>query len=147
MAIAYQDVYVAQISIEANQMQTIKAIMEAEAYPGPSLIIGYTPCINHGIRGGMSKSIENAKAAVESGYWQLYRYDPRLRDKGKDPMRIDFKKQDFSKMTAFMENQVRFSALRNIKPSEGEVDEMLDQTVKDMEERTQVYSQLADLKK
>ncbi len=147
MAIAYQDVYVAQISIEANQMQTIKAIMEAEAYPGPSLIIGYTPCINHGIRGGMAKSIENAKAAVESGYWQLYRYDPRLRDKGKDPMRIDFKKQDFSKMTSFMENQVRFSALRNIKPSGEEVDEMLDQTVKDMEERTQVYSQLADLKK
>lgn len=137
----------AQISIEANQMQTIKAIMEAEAYPGPSLIIGYTPCINHGIRGGMGKSIENAKAAVESGYWQLYRYDPRLRDKGKDPMRIDFKKQDFSKMTAFMENQVRFSALRNIKPSEGEVDSMLDQTVKDMEERQQVYKQLADLKK
>lgn len=147
MAIAYQDVYVAQISIEANQMQTIKAIMEAEAYPGPSLIIGYTPCINHGIRGGMAKSIENAKAAVESGYWQLYRYDPRLLDKGKDPMRIDFKKQDFSKMTSFMENQVRFSALRNIKPSGEEVDEMLDQTVKDMEERTQVYSQLADLKK
>lgn len=147
MAIAYQDVYVAQISIEANPMQAIKAIMEAEAYPGPSLIIGYTPCINHGIRGGMSKSIDNAKAAVESGYWQLYRYDPRLKEKGKDPMRIDYKKQDYSKMTAFMENQVRFSALRNIKESSEEVDDMLDQTVKDMEERSQVYSQLATLKK
>lgn len=147
MAIAYQDVYVAQISIEANAKQALKAIMEAEAYPGPSIIIGYTPCINHGIKGGMSQSIKESKAAVESGYWQLYRYDPRLREKGKDPMRIDFKKVDFTKMNEFLENQVRFSALRNIKSSTEEVDEMLEQTVQDMEERTGVYSQLADLKK
>ncbi|MGX7373210.1 pyruvate:ferredoxin (flavodoxin) oxidoreductase [Enterococcus asini] len=147
MAIAYQDVYVAQISLEANPAQAMKAIVEAEAYPGPSLIIGYTPCINHGIKGGMSKSAENAKAAVESGYWQLYRYDPRLREKGKDPMRMDFKKADFDKMTDFMETQVRFSALRNIKESGEEVDEMLEQTADELEERTKVYSDLASLKK
>ncbi len=147
MAIAYQDIYVAQISIEANPKQALKAILEAESYPGPSLIIGYTPCINHGLKGGMSQSIKESKDAVESGYWQLYRYDPRLREKGKDPMRIDFKKVDFTKMNEFLENQVRFSALRNIKTSTEEVDEMLEQTVQDMEERTGVYSQLADLNK
>ncbi|MDR0921162.1 MAG: pyruvate:ferredoxin (flavodoxin) oxidoreductase [Lactobacillales bacterium] len=147
MAISYNDVYVAQIAIEANPMQAIKAIAEAESYPGPSLIIGYTPCINHGLRGGMSQTIRESKEAVESGYWQLYRYDPRLAAKGKDPMRIDFKKADFDKMETFLEQQTRFSALRNVKKDEEEVQEMLHHTVEDMEERSENYNRLASLKK
>lgn len=143
MAMAYRDVYVASISIEANPAQALKAITEAENYPGPSLIIGYTPCINHGLRGGMSQTIKESKDAVESGYWPLYRHDPRLRAKGKDPMRVDFKKADYSKMDDFLRSQVRFSALQNVKSDEEEVDRMLHQTVIDMEERSENYKQLA----
>ncbi|MHC5373363.1 pyruvate:ferredoxin (flavodoxin) oxidoreductase [Enterococcus sp. LJL120] len=146
MAMTYRDVYVASVAIEANPAQTIKAIAEAESYPGPSLIIGYTPCINHGIKGGMGKSIEESVKAVESGYWPLYRFDPRQADKGKNPMKIDFKKTDFSKMNDFLEGQTRFSALYNIK-DEQEVDEMLDTTVEDMEARQEQYVDLADTKK
>lgn len=147
MAIAYNDVYVAQIAIEANPMQAIKAIQEAENYPGPSLIIGYTPCINHGLRGGMSQTIKESKDAVESGYWQLYRYDPRLAAKGKDPMRIDYKKADFSKMSDFLEQQTRFSALRSVKKDEQEVQDMLHHTVEAMTERSENYNRLAAYKK
>ena len=147
MAIAYNDVYVAQIAIEANPMQAIKAISEAESYPGPSVIIGYTPCINHGLRGGMSQTIKESKEAVESGYWQLYRYDPRLAAKGKDPMRIDYKKADFSKMSDFLEQQTRFSALRSVKKDEQEVQDMLHQTVDAMMARSENYNRLAAYKK
>ncbi|MEO1768227.1 pyruvate:ferredoxin (flavodoxin) oxidoreductase [Candidatus Enterococcus ferrettii] len=142
IAMTYRDVYVAQVAIEANPAQTLKAIREAETYPGPSIIIGYTPCINHGIRGGMSKSIEESIEAVESGYWQLYRFDPRQADKGKDPLRIDYKKADFSKMNDFLEGQTRFSALHNIKQDTAEVEEMLNQTVDDAEKRLENYSEL-----
>ncbi|WP_416183250.1 MAG: pyruvate:ferredoxin (flavodoxin) oxidoreductase [Pseudolactococcus raffinolactis] len=147
MAISYNDVYVAQIAIEANPMQAIKAIQEAENYPGPSLIIGYTPCISHGLRGGMGQTIQESKDAVESGYWQLYRYDPRLAARGKDPMRIDYKKADFSKMSAFLENQTRFSALRSVKKDEQEVQDMLQHTVDVMTERSENYNRLAAYKK
>lgn len=142
IAMTYRDVYVAQVAIEANPTQALKAIQEAEAYPGPSIIIGYTPCINHGLRGGMSKSIKESKEAVESGYWQLYRFDPVRAQKGKEPMRIDFKKADFSKMNDFLEGQTRFSALHNIKKNDEIVEEMLNQTVEDMEERSKNYSEL-----
>lgn len=98
MAIAYNDVYgVAGVPL-GQIVQAIKAISEAESYPGPSVIIGYTPCINHGLRGGMSQTIKESKEAVESGYWQLYRYDPRLAAKGKGSSAVDYK-TDFSKMS------------------------------------------------
>lgn len=142
IAMTYRDVYVAQVAIEANPTQALKAIQEAEAYPGPSIIIGYTPCINHGLRGGMSQSIKESKEAVESGYWQLYRFDPVRAQKGKEPMRIDFKKADFSRMNDFLEEQTRFSALHNIKENNEVVEEMLNQTVEDMEERSKNYSEL-----
>ncbi|MGO3912558.1 pyruvate:ferredoxin (flavodoxin) oxidoreductase [Enterococcus viikkiensis] len=142
IAMTYRDVYVAQVAIEANPTQALKAIQEAEAYPGPSIIIGYTPCINHGLRGGMSQSIKESKEAVESGYWQLYRFDPVRAQMGKEPMRIDFKKADFSRMNDFLEEQTRFSALHNIKENNEVVEEMLNQTVEDMEERSKNYSEL-----
>ena len=118
MAITYGNVYVAQVALGANSMQTIKAIDEAERYLGPSIIIGYTPCINHGVKGGMVRTLDQAKEAVESGYWPLYRYNPELVKKGKDPMVIDYKKTDFDKMRDFLENKhvtLRCIQLKRIK--------------------------------
>ncbi|MFV0558173.1 MAG: pyruvate:ferredoxin (flavodoxin) oxidoreductase, partial [Enterococcus sp.] len=88
MAMTYGNVYVAQIASGANQMQTIKAFDEAERFPGPSIIIAYTPCITHGLFGGMKESLKEAKDAVSSGYWSLYRFNPELREKGKVPMTL-----------------------------------------------------------
>jgi len=83
MAISYGYVYVAQIALGANMNHTVKAIAEAEKYKGPSLIIAYSPCINHGIKSGMGTSIKEEKKAVDAGYWHLYRYNPELKDEGK----------------------------------------------------------------
>ena len=90
----YENVYVAQIASGANQMQTIKAFEEAEKFPGPSIIIAYTPCITHGLAGGMSQTLKEAKDAVHSGYWSLYRYNPLLREKARTND-IGFQKPDF----------------------------------------------------
>ena len=147
MAATYGNVYVAQISINAHPNQAIKAITEAENYPGPSLIIGYTPCINHGIKGGMSNALLNAREALESGYWQLYRYDPRLAEKGKDPMRIDYKKADLSKIPDFLETQTRFSSLINVTKDEEIVDEMYDNTQQDVADRNENYERLSKMRK
>lgn len=147
MAATYGNVYVAQISMEANPAQAMKAIIEAEAYPGPSLIIGYTPCITHGLKGGMGNSIHEAVEAVESGYWQLYRYDPRLAAKGKDPFRLDFKKAEFDKIPALLNKQTRFSALNTVKKDPTKVSEMYEATVEAMEHRSETYTELAGMKK
>ena len=147
MAATYGNVYVAQIAIEANPTQALKAIVEAESYPGPSIIIGYVPCINHGLKGGMVNSIKESKQAVESGYWQLYRYDPRLAAKGKDPMKVDFKKADFTQIPALLNMQNRFAALHTVKKDEEVVEEMYQKTVEDMERRSETYSELAAMKK
>jgi pyruvate-ferredoxin/flavodoxin oxidoreductase len=144
MAITYGNVYVAQVALGANSMQTIKAIAEAESYPGPSLIIGYTPCINHGVKGGMSTTLSLAKEAVESGYWQLYRYNPQLVAKGKDPMTIDYKKADFTKIRDFLEKQTRFSALHTIKDNQTAVEELLAKTQEDAKERSESYVKMVD---
>ena len=90
MAMSYGYVYVAQIAMGANMNQTIKAITEAENYKGPSLIIAYSPCINHGIKTGMGTSILEEKKAVEAGYWHLYRHNPLLTDEGKNPFMLEF---------------------------------------------------------
>ena len=142
MAITYGNVYVAQVALGANSMQTIKAIDEAERYPGPSIIIGYTPCINHGVKGGMVRTLDQAKEAVESGYWPLYRYNPELVKKGKDPMVIDYKKTDFDKMRDFLEKQTRYSALHTIKQNQEVVEHLLDKTKEDAIERSESYNKL-----
>ncbi|MFC4771630.1 pyruvate:ferredoxin (flavodoxin) oxidoreductase [Enterococcus hermanniensis] len=141
MAMTYGNVYVAQIASGANQMQTIKALEEAEKFPGPSLIIAYTPCINHGLRGGMSQTLREAKEAVESGYWSLYRYNPAQREKGKNPMTLDYKKPDFSEMIGFMKQQNRFSALERIQPDDAQ--RLYQKTVNDAETRFYNYARLA----
>ena len=142
IAMTYGHVYVAQIALNANPTQTIKAIEEAEKYPGPSLIIGYVPCINHGIKGGMSKAIDSTKAAVESGYWPLYRFNPELALKGKEPLKIDYKKSDFDKLPDFFNQQTRFSALDQVLDEEA-MDSLLEKSADIIIEKAQAYKELS----
>ena len=121
MIMIYGYVYVAQIAMGASQSQTLKAIREAEAYPGPSLIIAYSPCINHGLRLGMGKTQEEEKRAVEAGYWQLYRYNPVLEEEGKNPFQLDSKEPDWTRFQEFLDGEVRYSSLKRTFPAEAEV--------------------------
>ncbi len=118
MAMSYGYVYVAQVSMGADQSQYLKAIREAEAYPGPSLIIAYAPCINHGLRAGMGKTQAQGKFAVESGYWHNYRYNPQLEDEGKNPFVLDSKEPDWTKFQEFLKSEVRFTSLVQTFPEE-----------------------------
>ncbi|MCD8042064.1 MAG: pyruvate:ferredoxin (flavodoxin) oxidoreductase [Tannerellaceae bacterium] len=118
MATTYGYVYVAQIAMGANQAQTLKAIREAEAYDGPSLIIAYSPCINHGLRSGMGKSQAEQKNAVDCGYWHLWRYNPALEAEGQNPFTLDSKEPDWSKFQDFLKGEVRFSSLMKQYPQE-----------------------------
>ncbi|MFB8589772.1 pyruvate:ferredoxin (flavodoxin) oxidoreductase [Enterococcus casseliflavus] len=141
MAMTYGHVYVAQIASGANQMQTIKAFEEAERFPGPSIIIAYTPCITHGLAGGMRQSLKEAQDAVASGYWSLYRYNPLLTEKGKQPMTLDFKKPAFDQMPAFMQTQVRFASLQSANPNAAQA--LFEKTVSDAKTRFYNYARLA----
>ena len=116
IAMAYGHVYVAQISLAANPMQAIKAFKEAESYDGPSLIIAYSPCTEQHIKGGLANSDRQEKLAVECGYFNLLRYDPRLAEEGKDPLQIDSKAPDFSKFKDFLLTENRFSQLYKVNP-------------------------------
>ncbi|EFZ36388.1 pyruvate synthase [Hoylesella oralis ATCC 33269] len=120
MATTYGYVYVAQIAMGADQAQTLKAIREAEAYAGPSLIIAYSPCINHGLKakGGMGKSQAEEARAVESGYWHLWRYNPQLADEGKNPFSLDSKAPDWSKFQDFLLGEVRYLSVKKAYPNE-----------------------------
>ncbi|MEA3478357.1 MAG: thiamine pyrophosphate-dependent enzyme, partial [Bacteroidota bacterium] len=118
MAMSYGYVYVAQIGMGASQSQTFKAIKEAEAYPGPSIIIAYSPCINHGLRRGMGKSQYETKLAVESGYWQLYRFNPMLEEEGKNPFSLDSKEPNWDMFQEFLGGEVRYTSLRKAFPEE-----------------------------
>ena len=120
MAIAYGNVYVAQISLGANPMQAIKAMKEAESYDGPSLIIAYSPCANHGIKGGLSNATRVEKAAVECGYFPIFRYDPRLEQEGKNPMQLDCKEPNFDLFNDFVMGETRFSQLPKVNPEHAE---------------------------
>ena len=117
MAMTYGYVYVASVAMGANKNQLIKALKEAESYPGPSLIICYAPCINHGIKKGMGKTQEEEKLAVESGYWPLYRYDPRLADEGKNPFQLDYKEPNGT-LNDFIMGEVRYNVLTMTFPEE-----------------------------
>ena len=120
IAMTYGYVYVAQVSIGANQNQFLKVLKEAESYPGPSIIIAYSPCINHGIKGGMTRTPTVGKEAVESGYWHLWRYDPRLAEAGQNPFQMDSKEPDWTKFRPFLDKEVRYSALAKAYPAEAE---------------------------
>ncbi|MDU5595688.1 pyruvate:ferredoxin (flavodoxin) oxidoreductase, partial [Peptoniphilus rhinitidis] len=119
MATTYGYVYVAQIALGADKAQAFKAIKEAEAYDGPSLIIAYAPCINHGIRVGMGFSIEEEKKAVETGYWHLYRFNPELKAQGKNPFILDSKEPTKS-FRDFLDGEVRYTSLKKLFPERAE---------------------------
>jgi len=118
MALTYGYVYVAQVAMGASHSQLFRAIKEAEAYPGPSVIIAYSTCINHGLRAGMNKSQEQMKHAVESGFWQLYRYNPLLEKEGKNPFLLDSKEPDWSLFQDFLNSEVRYTSLKKSFPEQ-----------------------------
>ena len=119
IAMTYGYVYVASISMGANKQQTLKALKEAEAYKGPSLIIAYAPCINQGIRKGMGKSMEEGKLAVDSGYWPLYRFNPELAEQGKAPLTLESKAPDGT-LRDFLAGENRYAQLKSIAPQDSE---------------------------
>jgi pyruvate-ferredoxin/flavodoxin oxidoreductase len=139
MAMSYGYVYVARISMGANMAQTIKAFREAESYPGSSLIIAYSHCINHGI--DMSRGLEQQKAAVTSGIWPLYRYDPRLKDQGKNPFQLD-SKEATTALEDFMYKEVRFKSLKAASPDRA--DALLAKAKAQVERTWKEYKYLAD---
>jgi pyruvate-ferredoxin/flavodoxin oxidoreductase len=142
MAMSYGYVYVAQIAMGANMNHAIKTIIEAEKYPGPSLIIAYAPCISHGIKIGMGSSIKEERKAVDAGYWHLYRYNPLLKEQGKNPFILD-SKEPIASYKDFLEGEIRFSSLRKVFPERA--DEMFDLSEKNAKERYMTYKRLADM--
>lgn len=118
IASTYGYVYCAQIAMGADQAQTLKAIREAEAYDGPSLIIAYAPCINHGIKAGMGHSQLEEQKAVECGYWHLWRYNPALEESGQNPFTLDSKTPDWDKFEDFLKGEVRYASLAKQYPAE-----------------------------
>ena len=141
MAMSYGYVYVAQVNMGADKNQVLKAITEAEAYPGPSLIIGYAPCINHGIKIGMGKSQMEAARAVECGYWANYRYNPELVGTDKNPFSLDSKEPDFGKFQDYLMGEVRYNSLKRAFPEAA--DALFEKTQKDAETRLANYKRLA----
>jgi pyruvate-ferredoxin/flavodoxin oxidoreductase len=120
IAMTYGNIYVAQINSNASQAQTLKALQEAEAYDGPSLVIAYSPCIAHGIKGGMGRSGNQGELATKCGYWPIYTFDPRLEAEGKNPIKITGKEPDWDQYEAFLMNEVRYVSLKKSNPEEAE---------------------------
>ncbi len=141
IAMSYGYVYVAQVAQGANQNQLLKAMLEAEQYKGPSLIIAYAPCINHGLKLGMGQSQLEEKNAVEAGYWHLYRYNPMLKEEGKNPFVLDSKEPTAS-YKDFIMNEVRYSSLTRTFPEKAEV--LFAEAEKDAKERYENYKRLAN---
>jgi pyruvate-ferredoxin/flavodoxin oxidoreductase len=142
MAMTYGHVYVAQVAMGADKNQLLKALAEAEAHKGPSLVIAYAPCINHGIKAGMGKTQEQTKKAVEAGYWHLYRYNPVLVDQGKNPFSLD-SKEPKTGFKDFLESEVRYASLKQSFPEIA--DTLFDQAEKEARQRYNAYKALAEL--
>jgi pyruvate-ferredoxin/flavodoxin oxidoreductase len=138
MAMTYGYVYVASVAMGANRGQFMKALVEAESYPGASLIIAYAPCINHGIDMGLTQ--EEEKRAVETGYWPLYRYNPLLKEEGKNPFILD-SKEPAGDFREFLMGEVRYSSLTRTFPDTAE--ELFKKAEEDMKERYEIYKQMA----
>lgn len=122
MQTTYGYVYVAQVAMGADNAQTLKAIREAEAYHGPSLVIAYAPCINHGlkIKGGMGRSQAEEGRAVACGYWHLWRFNPDLAKEGKNPFTLDSKEPDWTKFEDYLMHEVRFMQVKKAYPAEAD---------------------------
>ncbi|MBP1926487.1 pyruvate-ferredoxin/flavodoxin oxidoreductase [Sedimentibacter acidaminivorans] len=143
IAATYGYVYVAQVAIGADKNQYMKALKEAESYNGPSLIIAYAPCINHGIKAGMGKTVEREKKAVEAGYWHLYRFNPLLKEEGKNPFILDSKEPKAS-FKEFLEGEVRYTSLKSSFPEIAE--ELFIKAENDAKERYEGYKRMAEMK-
>ena len=141
MAMSYGYVYVAQVGMGADKNQLMKAITEAESYDGPSIIIAYAPCINHGIKKGMGKSQENIKDAADAGYWHLYRYNPELKEKGRNPFILDSKEPTAS-FRDFIMGQIRYSSLSKEFPEIA--DKLYAMTEQDAKDKYHTYKELAE---
>ncbi len=141
MMTTYGYVYVAQVAMGANMNQLTRALKEAESYNGPSLVIAYSPCINHGIRAGMGVSIKQEKKAVDTGYWHLYRFDPRLKDEGKNPFVLDSKEPKEPFMD-FINSEVRYTSLRKTFPEIA--DELFKAAEQDAKDKYEQYKKLAE---
>ena len=141
MAMSYGYVYVAQVAMGASPVQYLNAIKEAEAYDGPSLVIAYAPCINHGLKAGMGLSQKEEKLAVECGYWHLYRYNPALEGTDKNPFSLDSKEPDWSKFQDFLKGEVRFASLYKLFPDRAQ--ELLEKTEEFAKLRYNSYVRLA----
>jgi pyruvate-ferredoxin/flavodoxin oxidoreductase len=143
MMISYGYIYVAQVAMGANNAQYLKALKEAEAYPGPSIIIAYSPCISHGLRASMGKAQDEQKRAVESGYWSLFRYNPMLEEEGKNPFQLDSKEPDWSKFQDFLNGEVRFTSLKKTFPAAA--DELFAASEDNAKWRYNSYKRLASM--
>ncbi len=141
MALSYGYVYVAQVAMGADKNHLIKVLKEAESYDGPSLVIAYAPCINHGIKYGMGKTLEQEKRAVEAGYWHLYRYNPLLKNEGKNPFILDSKPPTAS-FRDFIMSEIRYSSLKVAFPELAE--KLFEKAEQDAKERLENYLRLAD---
>jgi len=137
----YGYIYVAQIAMGADMNQTMKAIKEAEAYNGPSIIIAYSPCISHGIKTGMGTSIMEEKKAVDAGYWHLYRFNPDLREQGKNPFVLD-SKEPTTDYDDFIKGEIRYSQLKNVFPDIAE--DLFKLSGEHAAERYRKYKQLSE---
>ena len=142
MMISYGYVYVAQIAMGADYAQTVKAIQEAERYDGPSLIIAYAPCINHGIRAGMGSSQHEEEKAVKSGYFTLFRYNPALRREGKNPFILDSPEPDHS-YREFLQGEIRYTALEKTKPEVA--DELFGDAERHAKNRYRYWKQVTEM--
>lgn len=143
MATTYGYVYVAQIAMGANQAQTLKVLREAEAYDGPSLILAYAPCINHGIKAGMGLTQEEERKAVECGYWHLWRFDPRLAEEGKNPFILDSKEPKWELFKSFLKGETRYEALYKQFPAEA--DELAQCAEDSAKHRYNTYKRMANM--
>ena len=137
IAMSYGHVYVAEIAHGASQAQMLKAIKEAESYHGPSIIIAYAPCINHGLKSGMGKAQEQAKLAVDCGYWTLFRYDPRLAKEGKNPFQLDSKEPQWDKYLDHLMTETRYAQLSKVNPAKAQ--ELLELNKAEAQRRYKMY--------
>jgi pyruvate-ferredoxin/flavodoxin oxidoreductase len=138
MAMAYGNVYVAQIAMGANDRQTLNAFLEAEAYDGPSIIIAYSHCISHGI--DMQKGLQQQDLAVKSGAWPLFRFNPEMADEGKNPLKIDSRKPSVA-FSDYALNENRFRVLLKTHPDRAEM--LMARAVDDIDDRWELYKQMA----
>ena len=143
IAMSYGYVYVAHVAMGANMNQCIKAFAEAEAYDGPSIIIAYAPCINHGIKTGMATAQAEEKKAVEAGYWHLYRYNPALKEEGKNPFSLDSKAPNTDEFKNFLMGEVRYNALARQNPERAEA--LFDSAVENAKDRYDYLTRLTAL--